>query len=120
MQRKRQIFTVGIFSWGLCPQTPRVYRFKQKNEVYFRSERSSLTTPPSFLCPTQALGFALQHHPILLVGNEIFRHISIRKSIRIAMRHLSFCISKLNYLKIFLIILNYCPTKGSHLKIAKI
>jgi hypothetical protein len=23
----------GEYYWGLCPQTPRVYRFKQKNEV---------------------------------------------------------------------------------------
>jgi hypothetical protein len=75
-----------------------------------------MTASPSFLCPTQALGLALQHHPILPVGNKIIKSFSLRKSFKKTMRHLSFLNCILRYTKIFLNSLSYCPTKGSHLR----
>ena len=101
----------NTFNWGLCPQTPRVYRIMQKNEEPDRSERSVLMTSPSFLCPTQALRLALQHHLILLVGILIFMLIQFNKSSKNIMRHLSSFRNMFHYTIKFL---NACPANGNH------
>jgi len=61
---------------GSAPKPPEFYALEQKNELWgIRKKWRQSFTPAStsFFCPTQALGLALQRHPILLVGKLIFK-----------------------------------------------
>jgi hypothetical protein len=60
------------FTWGPVPKPQEFHAIGKKMKFKNRRRQQSITPiTPSFLCPTQALGFALQHHPILLVGSLI-------------------------------------------------
>jgi len=60
--------------WGLVPKPLEFHALGRKMESKGRdrSGRPVLDqSSPPFLCPAQALGLALQHHPILLAGKCI-------------------------------------------------
>ena len=109
----------GELTWGPAPKPPEFNALskKMKYKNNNRSKRQSITpTSPPFLCPTPALGFALQHHPILLVGFSIILIENILKETVLFVRQILSCKSMLGYKISSLSSLNSCPTKRDHLR----
>jgi len=105
--------------WGSPPRPQEFIALGRKMKSWDanRSGRPALDrTSPSFLCPAQALGLALQRHPILLAGEYIITRASTLTHHVIGMRQSSTCKSIVKHTMNFLMPLNYCPTTGDHLK----
>ena len=105
------------YYWGQ-PQTPEFNALskKMKYGVSDRSEKQTLTSAsPSFFCPTPALGLALQHHLILLVGFVIISLSEILKEVTLMFLKNNTCNSISNHYNLLLGFLNNSPTKGAHL-----
>jgi hypothetical protein len=69
-----------LLDWGLAPKPPEFNALGRQMKIKTRSGRPILDrTSPPFLCPAQALGFALQRRPILLAGLRIFSFYEIHQ-----------------------------------------
>tara|TARA_B110000091_G_C13686864_1_gene420336 strand:- start:137 stop:478 length:342 start_codon:yes stop_codon:yes gene_type:complete len=80
------------------PQTPRVSRFGQTNKAKQDAQKQEVDPRPTsspFLCPAQALGLALQHHPILLAGKTILT-MKIKGILRTSILETIFILTKYN------------------------
>ena len=100
--------TFLLYSWGLAPKPPEFNALSKKMKC--RSERLSFTpASPSFFHPTPALGFALQHHPILLVGLIIICTQQISKQAIKFLSIIQYCKSMFKYYNSSLIFLNNSP-----------
>ena len=100
---------------GALPQTPEFNALSKKVKLKVEMGDRALPLSPLHFFPMQALGFALQHHPILLIGISIISSNFILKLNFILMRQLSYCKSMLLHYNCSLNTLNYLPVLGDHL-----
>jgi len=103
---------------GSAPKPPEFNALKQKNEGISVEVggRALPLPPPSFLCPTQALGFALQHHPILLLGAIILRLSRVFADYTLKTETTFLKILSTIQKNLSLTSLNHCPVHGVHFR----
>jgi hypothetical protein len=103
-------------SWGPVPKPQEFNALGKQMKFKSRRERQSITPiSPSFLCPTQALGLALQHRPILLVGSMIILIKNIMIQTITLMRQFTPCQSMYEYYYSIQSSLKTSPVEGGHL-----
>ena len=114
----RSMITPWIAPGDFAPRAPEFNVYSRKMNRGCRSGRRDLApTSPSFSCPTQALGFALQRHPILLVGRVIFGAEMGCLGKIISLRRLIYPQSIIEYTLSLLSFLIHCSITGDHLNI---
>ena len=107
---------------GFAPEPPEFNALGKKMKMLLTHRRNRQSFTPacaSFLCPAQALGFALQRHPILLTGRGIVRRIFSRKHSERKKFQKSSCISIIQHTINSLMSLSFSPTRGDHLRYLK-